>query len=134
MVWGNLGEAYYWSVPRQGDRAAAAYGEAVKRGQKLLDVNPRSVPLLSSMARFHAMLGAREAALDYLGKALALAPNSPDVLKKAAVVHNQLGDSDRALDSMARAIGAGVGARDFADNPSFAALRGNPRFQKLVHQ
>jgi serine/threonine-protein kinase len=134
VVWGNLGEAYYWATPRQADRAAAAYREGVKRGRKLLDVNPRNAPLLASMARFHAMLGERQAALDYLGKALALAPNSPDVLKKAAVVHNQLGDRDQALDWIAKAIGAGVSAKGFAENSSFAGLRGNPRFQKLVQQ
>ena len=147
VVWGNLGEACYWAVPRQADRAVAAYREAVKRGQKMLAVNPRNAALVSSMARFHAMLGEREAAFDSLGKALALAPNSPDVLKKAAIIHNQLGDPDRALDHpiqlgdpdraldwMARAIGAGIEAKDFADNPSFAALRRDIRFQKLVRR
>jgi hypothetical protein len=35
---------------------------------------------------------------------------------------------------MARAIGAGIEAKDFADNPSFAALRRDIRFQKLVRR
>jgi serine/threonine-protein kinase len=134
VVWGNLGEAYYWAVPRQAERAAAAYREAVKRAKKLLEVNPRNAPLLASMARFHAMLGEREAALDSLGQAVSLAPNSPDVLKKAAIVHGQLGDQDETLNWMTKALGSGVGAKEFADNATFAALRGNPRFQELMHQ
>jgi hypothetical protein len=80
------------------------------------------------------MLGEREAALDSLSKAIALAPNSPDALKKGAIVHGQLGDVDETLKWISKALKAGVPAKEFAENSTLVSLRGDPRFQKLVHQ
>ena len=129
-LWGNLGDAYYWAPGRRSD-APAAYKRAVALGGEKLKVNPRDASLLSYLATYHAMLGQKRPALEYLERAQGLAPGSPDILFNAAVVRNQLGEPEKAMDALEQAIAAGFPVSTLRDIPNFDNLRGNPRFRQL---
>jgi eukaryotic-like serine/threonine-protein kinase len=133
VIWGNLGDAYYWA-PGKRAQAGAAYEKAIALGEEKLRVNPRDADVLSSLAMYYAMEGERKPALEKLDVALRLSPKSPDLLFNAGIVYQQLGDTPRALDALEKAIAAGRSPSALRDTPNFDGLRANPRFLRLIQQ
>jgi serine/threonine protein kinase/tetratricopeptide (TPR) repeat protein len=133
LIWGNLGDAYYWA-PNRREEAAAAYGKGIALGEEKLRVNPRDAEVLGSLAMYHAMRGERRPALQNLDAALGLNPKSPDLLFNAGIVYQQLGDTQRALDALEKAVAAGISPATLRDTPNFDGLRANPRFLKLIQR
>jgi len=133
LLWGNLGDAYYWAPGRRVE-AAGAYGKAIELGEGKLRVNSRDAEVLSSLAMYHAMRGETKPAMDDLSAALHLKPRSPDLLFNAGIAYQQLGDTKRALDALENAVAAGVSPATLRDTPNFDGLRGNPRFLRLIQR
>ncbi len=133
LLWGNLGDAYYWAPGRRAE-AAGAYGKAIELGEGKLRVNSRDAEVLSSLAMYHAMREERRPAMDDLSAALQLKPRSPDLLFNAGIAYQQLGDTKRALDALEKAVAAGVSPATLRDTPNFDGLRGNPRFLRLIQR
>src|SRR5712692_3573083 len=84
LVWGNLGDAYYWAPGRRAD-AKSAYQKAISFGEQRLRVNPRDPGVLATLGCRHAMLEQAPPAFSYIAKAVTLAPGDPEVLFKAAL-------------------------------------------------
>ncbi len=118
VLWGNLGDAYYWAPGRRAD-AMAAYGKGIALAEEKLRVNPRDAEALRSLAVYHAMRGERKPALDNLGGALRLNPKGPGLLFNAGIVYQQLGDTQHALDALERAVAAGISPATLRDTPNF---------------
>jgi eukaryotic-like serine/threonine-protein kinase len=133
VMWGNLGDAYYWAPGRR-PAAAAAYGAAIALGKEQLRVNPHDAELLSYLATYHAMRGERKPALENLEASLRLQPRNPDLLFNAGIAYQELGDTNRALDALERAVSLGVSPEMLRDTPNFDVLRDNPRFLSLIRR
>jgi serine/threonine protein kinase/tetratricopeptide (TPR) repeat protein len=131
ILWGNLGDAYYWAPGRRSE-AAAAYGTAIALGEEKLRLNANDAQLRSSLAMYHAMRGERKPALANLDASLRLLPRSPYLLFNSAITYQQLGDTKRALDALAKAVSLGIAPEMLRDTPNFDALRDNPRFVGLI--
>ncbi len=131
MNWGNLGDALYWSASRRGE-APGKYRKAVAIASSKLQVNSNDVSTLAYLANYSAMLGEKDAALDYLQKALKLAPANGDVLFRAALVYNHFNGPNEALSYLAKAVQAGYSRTVIRDTPDFRNLHGHPQFQSLV--
>ena len=131
LIWGNLGDAYYWAPGRRAE-STAAYARAIALGGEKLRVNSRDAEVLSSLAMYHAMRGERKPALDTLNAALALNPKNPGLLFNAGITYQQLGDTERALDALEKSVAAGTSPATLRDTPNFDVLRANPRYLKLV--
>jgi len=133
VLWGNLGDAYYWTPGKRGE-AASAYRQAIALAEQALHVNQRDASALGSLAIYHAMLGERQSALKNLDQAIRVQPKSPDLLFNSAIVYQQCGDTDRALDALEKAVAAGIAPAALQDAPNFDSLRNNPRFLKLIQR
>jgi len=131
MVWGNLGDAYYWAPGKRAE-GAAAYRKAIALAQARLEVNAREAAIRASLARYQAMLGERKPALVALQRALETSPNDPQVRFEAALVYNQFGETDRALGWLEKAVAVGYSPTTIRDTPNFHSLRGDPRFQAIL--
>jgi serine/threonine protein kinase/tetratricopeptide (TPR) repeat protein len=129
--WGNLAEAYYWAPGKRAE-AEETYRKAIALAEAQLRVNPRDAEVLSWVGLYHAMLQERNVSLHYLNEALLVAPRNPEVLFNAAKAENQLGDSQKALDYLKKAVAKGYSRYYAKDDPVFAKLSKDPRFQKLV--
>ena len=130
-VWGNLGDAYYWS-PGERLKSVSAYSTAIKLGNEQLKVNPRNANLLGYIAAYYAMVGQREQAMDYIRRALVIAPSNSELLFSAALVYKQFGKNDDCLQDLAIAISAGMPSSMLKDTPNFDDLHNDERFQELV--
>jgi serine/threonine protein kinase/tetratricopeptide (TPR) repeat protein len=130
-VWGNLGEAYYWS-PGERSKATSAFATAIKLGNDQIAVNPRNANLLSDIAEYYSMVGERKPAIDHLNRALAIAPQDRDVLFNGALVYNQLGKKEECLAYLAKAVAVGLPASMLRDTPNLDDLHGDERFQRLI--
>jgi eukaryotic-like serine/threonine-protein kinase len=130
-VWWNLGDAYYWN-PKGGLETEDAYRQCISLGLQKLNVDPRDVSAMGTVALCHSMINEKKPSIDLLQQGLALAPKDPDLNFKAAVVFNQFGDTDKTLQSLGRALAAGFPRSLARDSPIFDGLRSNPRFSELV--
>ena len=130
-MWGNLGDAYYWT-PKEQLQAPQAYRKAISLADAALSVNPRDAAVLCNLALYHAMLREKDPAIAFLRRALALAPGNSDFLFKAAEIYNQFGMTEPAFTALQDSIKQGY-SRFFArDHPIFGNLKSDPRFRKLV--
>jgi eukaryotic-like serine/threonine-protein kinase len=130
VTWGNLGVAQYYGGSRQ--EALQSYRTAADLAAAELKVNSHDVDVLSDLAQYQSMLGDREQALMYLGKALQYGHSEKELLASAAQVYNQLGETGLALEWVTKAIQAGYSPSKFRDLPAFQNLINNPRFQEIV--
>ena len=131
LLWGNLGDAYYWAPGLRG-QAPAAYRKAIALAEKARKINPRDAALLGNLAGYCAMLGERGQAHSYISQALRLAPRRGEVQYSAALVSAQLGEVPRALAALGQAVAAGYPAATIRDTPNFQALKDDPRFIALL--
>jgi serine/threonine-protein kinase len=132
-LWWNLGDACYWE-PSMREQAPDAYRKAISLAEEKLRVNPNDVDALGTVALCHAMLGEKDSSRSYLERALRLRPKDPELLLKAAQVNSQLNDTGAALGWLERAIAGGISPIKVRDDPIFAKLAGNAKFQKLVQK
>jgi tetratricopeptide (TPR) repeat protein len=130
-VWGNLGDAYYWS-PELRTKAPAAYEKASSLALAILAINPRDMNALGYIAEYQAMLGRRKEAMAYLERCLRLNPQDPNLLVNAAVIYNRFGDEEVALTWLQKAIAAGLRKSALHASPFFDNLHGNSRFIHLT--
>lgn len=131
VLWGNLGDAYYWA-PGLRERAPAAYRKAIALANKARKINPRDAGQLGTLAWYHAMVRERPQAESLIADALRLAPNSGEVHYCAAIVYTQFGETPRALTALEHAAAAGFPAANIRDTPNFEALKNSPRFNVLL--
>jgi len=131
LLWGNLGDSLFWSG-EQKSKAIIAYGNAILRAEKKLNVNRKDATVLAFLADYNAMSGHQKKAGEYIEQALALAPEDGEVRLRAAIVYNQFGDMDRCLASLEKAVRVGYSAQVIRDTPDFDHLRNNSRFRTLA--
>jgi tetratricopeptide (TPR) repeat protein len=131
LNWGNLGDALYWSPDRRGE-AEAKYRKAISIAVSKLEVNPDDVLTLAYLADYSAMIGDRQAALQYLEKALKIAPLNGEVLFRAGIVHHHFKDSVQAISYLKKAAGAGYSRTVIRDTPDFGDLQQDPQFRSLI--
>jgi tetratricopeptide (TPR) repeat protein len=133
LIWGNLGDALYWTPGRRTE-AAAAYREAVSRAHAKQQINPRDATLLAFVATYNAMVGNKKEALSDIQRAVELAPTDADVRFRAALVYNHFDDTEQTLASLEKAIAAGYPSSAIRDTPDFDHLRDNQRVQALLRK
>jgi tetratricopeptide (TPR) repeat protein len=131
MIWGNLGDALYWT-PNRRPEAATAYRKAISLAQAKLHFNPRDANLLAFSATYKAMTGEKAAATAEVQHAIELAPADADVRFRAALVYNHFGDVDRTVSSLEKAVAAGYPAAAIRDTPDFDHLGDNARIEALL--
>lgn len=129
--YGNLAEVLYWS-PGERDKAAGPYRKAIEGAERYLRSNARDVATLGRIALYHAMLGDKTAALEYLNRSLAIDPANPETLFKAGVIYKQFGDAERALKCLSEAVAKGLKTEKIALHPIFEDLNPVPKFRALV--
>src|SRR5260370_28508745 len=130
LVW-NLADGYYWA-PAKRTEAGNADRQPISLAINRLQVDSRHGYALGVIAYWHAMLGERKAALDYLRAALKLATADSEMRFKAALVYNQFADPTNALRWLKSALASGLSVAVVRDTPNFDSLRSDPRFQELI--
>jgi serine/threonine protein kinase/tetratricopeptide (TPR) repeat protein len=133
VVWGNLGDAYYYSGKRR--EAAVAYQKAVILASERLKVNPRDASVLSDLSGYYAMLGKRREAYAHMSQALQLSEEKDaEILFEAAMVNNQFGETSAALKWLRKARAANFSSATIADAPALDNLHSNAEFQVILKE
>jgi serine/threonine protein kinase/tetratricopeptide (TPR) repeat protein len=128
---GNLADAYRWT-PELAANAPEMYRRAIENTDRALITNPKDTYALSMRAVYWAKLGDRRQALEDIGKVRALAPSDARFLFRTALIQELGRDREHALASLAEALRAGFSWEEISHEPELAALRRDPRFEKLV--
>jgi tetratricopeptide (TPR) repeat protein len=128
-IWRNLAAARYWAGEH--DRAAVAYQRAAALFEEELAIDPADSPTLVALADCRAMLGERRQARDLLARALK-AGISPDDWTTVVGVLEESGNRPEALRQLEAALRAGTTPEDVEEDPTFDAMRKDPRYVALV--
>jgi adenylate cyclase len=115
------------------DEARPVNAEAVRRAEKLLEVNPLSARVLSFAAGALMEDGQIERALEWARKAEALYPDDMGVVINGACLRAKLGMKDEALDLLERVFSKGWGKKDWIEaDQDYDSLRAEPRFIAMM--
>jgi tetratricopeptide (TPR) repeat protein len=107
----------------------------IRRAEQVLALNPNDGRALSLGAGALIDAGQTERALEWSARCLDRYPNDSSALVNIACVHARVGHKSEALDLLDRVSTRGCGKRDWIMNdPDYASLRNEPRFQRLLSQ
>jgi adenylate cyclase len=113
--------------------AEAVNREAVRRAERLLEVNPHNGRVLSFGAGALHVDGQVARALEWAARAEALYPDDMSVIINGACLQARCGDKERAMDLLERVFNKGWGKRDWVErDPDYDSLRGEPRFIAMM--
>jgi serine/threonine-protein kinase len=127
-MWGNLGDAWRQIPHRRGEapeafhQAARLLGEEVRR-------DPGNARLRSQLALYLAKAGEGETARREIARTESTEGRP---LFRLAIACEVLGDRERALDFLQQAFHQGFPASEAGREPDLLALRGDPRYQRLL--
>lgn len=128
--WMNLGDILF-----VGGQQAAAH-DAFTRAEALIHieiaVNPNDPVVIMDLAWIQAMLGNKADALTAIEKAVAAAPHDPYADYIRALIQHHFGNVDATLESLRRATAKGYSRTILGAEPHLMALRGDPRFEKII--
>jgi adenylate cyclase len=109
--------------------------EALRRAEKLLDVNPHNARVLSLGAGALLAVDQPARALEWARRAESIAPEDMAVLINGALLRAQIDMKDEALDMLESVFGKGWGKRDWiANDPDYDPLRAEPRFKAMLEK
>jgi adenylate cyclase len=114
-------------------QARPVNSEAVRRAEKLLEVNPLNGRVLSFGAGALGEDGQIERALEWARRAEGLYPQDMGVIINGACLRAKMGLKDEAMDLLDRVFSKGWGKKDWIDNDQdYDSLRAEPRFIAMM--
>ncbi len=115
------------------EESRAINREAVRRAEKLLELDPDNGRVLSFGAGALQADGQIERALEWGQRAERLYPHDMGVVVNAACVHARCGETRKALDLLERIFSKGWGKKDWIENDAdYDSLRTEPRFIAMM--
>lgn len=126
--WGQLGDAYKYADGLD-ELAEPMYRNAIKLANKALEVNPAETSTLSLLAHYHASIGDRDEALQYIARASALAPRDVYVYYNAATALCSLGEEDEAAKALEKALELGYSKDLIGVDANLCSLAQRPEFR-----
>ncbi|HTE50909.1 MAG TPA: protein kinase [Kofleriaceae bacterium] len=114
------------------DEAREARRDGLRRAERHLELEPGDPRALSlgSPELFHD--GQPERALEWAGRAIAVAPDDPAVWYNVACTYSCMGMKEEALGWLSRVFNRGIETPEWVEqDPDFDSLRDEPRFQAL---
>jgi adenylate cyclase len=107
--------------------------EAVRRAERLLEVNPHNGRVLSFASGALQEDGQTARALEWVARAELLYPDDMSVIINAACLHARTGSREKAMDLLERVFNKGWGKKDWVENdPDYDSLRAEPRFIAMM--
>jgi adenylate cyclase len=115
------------------DEARAVNAEAVRRAEKLLEVNPSNGRVLSFAAGALQEDGQVDRAMEWARRAERLYPEDMSVIINGACLRARAGHKEEALDLLDRVFNKGWGKKDWIEHdPDYDSLRDEPRFIAMM--
>jgi serine/threonine-protein kinase len=127
---GNLADAYRWSEQRE--KALATYDRAIDLAVKALQVNPRDVRTLGSLALYYSKKGQSGQATTFIRRARSIDPKSGSLLYIEATVNAQAGQPEKAIASLRESFRNGYGLELAESDPELNSLHQRPDFKQLI--
>ena len=107
--------------------------EAVRRAERLLELNPCNGRVLSFGAGALQEDGQHARALEWTERATRLYPEDMSVIINAACLQARSGNKEQAMDLLERVFNKGWGKREWVENdPDYDSLRAEPRFIAMM--
>jgi serine/threonine protein kinase/Tfp pilus assembly protein PilF len=115
------------------DDMLAAFGRGLAVARKHLEFHPNDARAWYLGAHAHFELGAKEDALKWNERAMALSPDDAATLYNAACLFSVMGEREKCYECLDQAVEHGFAHPQWLENdPDFESIRGEDRFKKIL--
>src|SRR5689334_12964480 len=115
------------------DEARELNLQAVRRAERLLELNPQNGRVLSFGGGALFEDGQTQRAMEWAARASKLYPDDMGVVINSACLFAKCGEKEKALDLLDRMFSKGWGKKDWVENdPDYDSLRAEPRFIAMM--
>jgi tetratricopeptide (TPR) repeat protein/DNA-binding winged helix-turn-helix (wHTH) protein len=114
------------------EQATSSYGRARDLANGARTINPNDPFVTMDLAWISAALGYFDTALPLIAEAKQAVPSDPVVFYVDAIIHSKMGDDESALNALRQAIKLGYAPRLLQNDPNFARLREDRRFERVL--
>jgi serine/threonine-protein kinase len=129
---GNLADTYRWMGQRE--KANATYDRALALALKDLQINPRDIRVLETLALYYAKKGDAKQGLDFIRRARAIDSNDNELMYNEGLILALSRRKAEALDGLRRAFEHGYSAKVAQNDPELKGLQADPNFDQLLRQ
>ncbi|MFZ3001311.1 MAG: protein kinase [Undibacterium umbellatum] len=133
LGWANLGDSLLW-IPGRENEAKRAYEKARELLLPRLQTAPNDMALVSRFGLYSARVDDKDAALEYMQRALKLGPKDANVHFRVGLAYELLGQRENALTEISKAIEFGYSLKSLESEPNLLNLRRDPRYTKSSEQ
>lgn len=128
--WFNLGNAY--ALAKDQNKSRQAYEAATRTAMKALMINPNDGDLMVKLALYYATLGEKEKAQLALAQVKGPFASPGEALFRSSLAHEMIGQREQALRVIRSALLAGHPLGQIENAATFADLRSDPRYSKMI--
>ena len=132
-IWGNLGDAYYWS-PAKRDTAIVYYRKAIEKCLEILASRPGDPYVLAKLAGYYEKTNEISRAGEIIGRLIQNENLSNEVMFNIGDVYEQLDEREKALEWIGKAIADGYSSYRILHDPGMQNMQTDRRFREIMEK
>lgn len=131
LTWGAIGDAYRFIGGKQAE-SAAAYEQAITLAERVYQVNPNDLEVVSGLSRLYATANRPDKAEEFIAIALEIGSEDMYMWYDIALAYLALGRMDDSIHAVEQLIARGYSRDLLSGDVMFSELAGDPRFAALL--
>jgi tetratricopeptide (TPR) repeat protein len=131
LTWGAIGDACRFIGGKEAE-SRAAYEKAIKLAERMYQVNPNNLEVVSALSRFYATINQPDKAEEFIAVALRIGSEDMYMWYDISLAYLALGRMDDSIHAIEQLIARGYSTDLLEGDVMFSEIAGNQRFRSIL--